>query len=382
MNRLQEIEARKAAIGALLESDAKDLKLDELDAELRALKEEAAEIRREQEEKERRQSMAAGIQAGVVTATTIETTETKGETAAAEQRGKVLKEGRSVTVASSSIVLPAHQAKDIKPTFGEVSSLLDRVNVMPLTGGESFTQPYLVGYGTGDHVTEGNDYATAEPTFGYAQISKAKVTAYAEDTEEVQKLPAANYDALVMRGIRIAARKKITREILVGTGATNRLTGIFDDGATAIDAATDLTRTEIDEDTLDQILYSFGGDEEVEDAAVLILNKIDLKAFAMLRTAEGRKIHEVRSNGNTGTIDGIPFIINSACKAISRSTDLAGSYCMAYGPLSNYTLAVFSDLDVQRSTDYRFKQGMIAHRGSIFVGGNVVSRNGFLRVKK
>lgn len=382
MNRLQEIEARKAAIRALLESDDKDVKLDELDAELRALDKEAVEIRREQEEKERRKTIAAGIQVGTVSAATIETTETKGETAAAEQRGKHLREGRAVTVASSNIVLPAHQARDIRPTFGEVSSLLDRVNIMPLPGGESFTQPYLIGYGTGDHTTEGNDYTTAEPSFGYAQISKSKVTAYAEDTEEVLKLPAAAYDALVMRGIRIATRKKITREILVGTGATNRLAGIFSAAASAIDAATDLTVTEITEDTLDEILYGFGGDEEVEDAAVLILNKLDLKAFAMLRDANGRKIHEIRNTGNTGTINGIPFIINSACKAISKPTDIAGSFCMAYGPLSNYMLAIFSDLDVQRSTDYRFKQGMVAHRGSIFVGGNVASRNGFLRVKK
>ena len=39
-------------------------------------------------------------------------------------------------------------------------------------------------------------------------------------------------------------------------------------------------------------------------------------------------------------------------------------------------------MDVQRSMDYKFKQGMIANKSSIFVGGNVVSANGFLRVKK
>ena len=45
-------------------------------------------------------------------------------------------------------------------------------------------------------------------------------------------------------------------------------------------------------------------------------------------------------------------------------------------------ISIFSDMDVQRSTDYLFKKGMIAHRGSIFIGGNVISKNGFLRVKK
>ena len=55
---------------------------------------------------------------------------------------------------------------------------------------------------------------------------------------------------------------------------------------------------------------------------------------------------------------------------------------MAYGNLKNYQLAVFSDIDVKRSDDYKFKEGMIAHKGVVFVGGNVVSYKGFVRVKK
>lgn len=301
---------------------------------------------------------------------------------ASEKRGVELKEMRSVTVASTGVIMPAHQATDIRPTFNEISSLIDNVAYKPLMGGESFQQPYITGYGIGDYKTEGQDYADAEPTFAYAQINKAKVTAYAEDSEELVKLPAANYDIEVQKGIRIAGRKKITREILVGTGATNHLTGIFSTAATAIDVATDINFVEIDEMTLDEIIFSYGGDEDVEDAAVLILNKKDLKAFAQLRTDDGKKIHTIVSKGNFGTIDGIPYIINSACKAISDVTTTTGQYCMAYGPLSNYLLTIFSDLDIQRSTDYKFKQGMIAHRGSIFVGGNVVSKNGFLRVKR
>jgi len=67
---------------------------------------------------------------------------------------------------------------------------------------------------------------------------------------------------------------------------------------------------------------------------------------------------------------------------LTDASTQADDYCMAYGPLSNYMLAIFSDLEIKRSEDYKFKQGMIAHRGSVFVGGNVVSKNGFLRIKK
>ena len=116
--------------------------------------------------------------------------------------------------------------------------------------------------------------------------------------------------------------------------------------------------------------------------AVLILNKADLKAFATCRLSDGKKAYTVVNHGNTGTIDGVPYIINSACKAVSNSTTTAGAYCMAYGPLSNYEMPVFSDIDIQHSNEYKFKQGQIAHRGDVFVGGNVAAHNGFLRVKK
>ncbi len=380
--RFAEISARKLEIRAMLEG-SEQVDMEKIEEELRSLETEEKQLRSRLEVMERLKAGQAPSETKIIeTAGAPPETREDKEKEIAEKRGQDLKENRTVTVGSSNILLPKHQASDIRPTFNEVSSLIDRVSTKPLIGGESYQQPYIDGYGTGDYTTEGADYASAEATFAYVDINKAKITAYAEDTEEVQKLPAAAYDAEVMKGIALAARKKISREILVGTGATNRLAGIFSAAATAIDAATDLALTEIDETTLDEIIYTFGGDENVEDAAVLILNKVDLKAFATLRDADGKKIYDVKSNGNTGTIDGIPFIINSACYAISAAATTTGQYCMAYGPLSNYLMTIFSDMDVQRSTDYLFKKGMIAHRGSIFIGGNVVSKNGFLRVKK
>lgn len=297
-----------------------------------------------------------------------------------ETRGKDLREKRSVTVASSSILLQKHQSSEIGGTFNEVSGLIDRVTQKPLLGGESYSKPYVKGYGEGGYTTEGGDPTTAETQFGYADINKTKITAYAEDTEELEKLPSANYAMEVEKGVKVSIRKKITKQILIGDGSTNNIMGIFN--TTTIDAGTDLAVTEIDNTTLDDIIFSYGGDEDVEDACVLILNKSDLKAFSQLRTTDGKKYHTIVAQGNVGTIDGIPYIINSACKAISAKDTLENNYCMAYGPLSNYELAIFSDMDIKKSTDYKFKEGMICHRGVCFCGGNVVAKDGFLRVKK
>ena len=181
--------------------------------------------------------------------------------------------------------------------------------------------------------------------------------------------------------IRTSMRMLIGKQILIGAGGTNQIVGIFSDKATAIDKATDLELAGITDTTLDEIVFSYGGSEEVEGGATLILNKMDLLAFAKVRV-DGKQFYKIMSNGNAGTINGVPFIINSACGAVSVTGTESGKYCMAYGNLKNYKLVEFSPTEVKRSTDFKFRQGMIAHRGVNMLGGNVVHKNGFIRVKK
>lgn len=312
----------------------------------------------------------------------------------ATKRGKALMAGNKVsrkfapknTISSTSTVFTQHTASDVKPTFNEVSSLVDRVKVVTLLGGESYKRGFVKGYGTGGYTAEGADYNTAEPTFGYAEMTKTKITAYCEEPEEIAKLAPADYDGVISGSTEIAVRKFLSKQILIGQGGAGKLYGIFynpkDSNDDIIDRNTDISISAIDKNTLDEIIYAYGGDEDVEDIATLILNKMDLKAFATLRLEDGKKAYTVVNHGNTGTIDGVPYIVNSACNAVSNSKTTAESYCMAYGPLSNYELPVFSDMDIQRSTEFKFKQGQIAHRADIFAGGNVAAYNGFLRVKK
>ena len=299
-----------------------------------------------------------------------------------EQRGKDLREGRSITVASSGIVLPNQASTNINQPFQQVSSLIDGVNVLPLQGGESYAQPYEKAVADATTVAEDGTPDDTDTTFDKANIAKAKLVAYSEITEEVMKLPSANYADVVLQNITVSLRKKIAKEIMVGTGATNHMVGIFSSLAEAIVPSTDISLAAIDNTTLNKIVFGYGGDEAVEGQSVLILNKKDLAAFAALRTTDGKPFHTIVTRGGYGTIDGYPFIINSACSALTDSATASAAYCMAYGNLKNYQLTIFSDIDVKRSTDYKFKEGMIANRGVVFAGGNVVSYNGFLRVKK
>ena len=298
-----------------------------------------------------------------------------------EKRGIDLKEKRTIIVSSQEVLLPNHVDSNLAPVpFAEVSTLVDKVKVVNLIGGETYTKSFVKSHGEAGLTEEGTPYSETEPEFGYCTITKVKVTAYTEITEELEKLPAIPYQTEVLKNINVSLRKKISEQILRGLGTSNTFTGIFSDKATALAESKPLEISEITDTTLDDIVFAYGGDEEVEGGAVIILNKNDLRAFAKLRTKEGRKVHTI--DYKASTIDGIPYIINSNCKAITDPNTKAGEYCIAYGALTNYEVPVFSPVEIAKSTDYKFKDGIICYKSSVFTGGNVVGFNGFLRIKK
>lgn len=359
------------------------------EADVTALEAEYRQLQADLQKAELRTKLAAEINGNTTAAAKAVDTvpaENRTEQTEAEKRGTALKEKRAVTISAGSIITPAHASATIAPSFNEVSSIVDLINTEYMNGGESYKKAYNKGYGTGGSTAEGAAYTEADPTTGYAEIVKTKVTAYSEISEEAVKLPAANYDANVVSGVKIAIRKKLAAQIMNGTGASGQFKGIFHNPTKTeeqvINPTTDLELAEIDNKTLDNIIYSWGGDEDVEGDAHLILNKADLKAFAMLRDKNDRKVYDIKKKGNTGTINEVPFIINSACGSLTATGTTAGTYCMAYGNLKNYTVAVFADLEVARSTDYKFKEGMIAHKANVMSGGSVASYNGFIRIKK
>lgn len=305
---------------------------------------------------------------------------------AVEKRAKALKNGDKATlehraVASTSTALGTVTSGDITPAFEQVGTLDKLVNEVHLegTGAESYKKPFAKAIGEGGVTAEGADYTTAEPTFDYASINKIKVTAYAEVNEEVEKLPAARYVAEIESAVVGALRKKIIGQIIAGSG-TDELVGIVNAPTSIITAAQRKTIAAIDENTLDNIIFKYGGDEDVEGDAYLVLNKLTLEEFAKVKGTDKRRAYDIVVRGNTGTINGIPFVCTSKLAAFGSVT--AGNPYLIYGKLKGYELAYFADIEVLKSTDFKFKQGVTAFKASVMVGGSPAMYNGFMTVQK
>lgn len=367
--RKKEIEDRLTEIRSMVEKEEDMKKLEEMEKETDKLQEERSMI-------EKKMSLTKMTEIPM-----ISTKNNAEQRDILEKRGKDLMENRTIKVSSDEVLLPEHVDSTLAPyPFKPVSELVDRVHTINLQGGETYTKSYVKSYGEAGTTEEGASYTETEPHYGYVTIPKVKVTAYTEITEELEKLPVINYQAEVIKNINISLRKKISQQIIKGDGTTNNFTGIFSDKADALKDQADLEISAIDENTLDDIVFAYGGDEAIENGACLIINKNDLRAFAKLRTKEGRKVHNIDYVNQT--IDGIPYVLNGNCSALSDPSTGTGTYCIAYGSLFNYEVPIFSNVEIGKSTDYKFKDGIICYKASVFTGGNVVGYKGFVRVKK
>ena len=297
-------------------------------------------------------------------------------------------EMRSITIGSGDLAKPTNVQGTINDKFNEVSSIIDAVTVTNAQGMGEYQVPFVVGYGTGGIKTEGQDYAESDPTFDYASIKPVKITIYSEVSEEVTKLTPVDYYAKVRQAAFIALRKKIAKLIPLGNPSATpaEITGISNAGAITASA---LTFSAIDEKTLRKIAMNYGGDENIVGNAVLQLNKADLIAFGDVRGSDKKAVYEITpdaSNPNAGIIkDGglaVRYIINSALPALSAAGTSADTLCMLYGVPSAYELGLFSPFEIKVSEDAAFKKGMLAVKGSVLIGGNVVAANGFVKVNK
>lgn len=399
MNIKELLEKRAALLAELQKPETTKERFDEVRAEVAKLNYTIEELRKDEAQKKAEEDAAkeaelrgARLPIGGGTLFDQNKLPTEEERKQAEEkiekRAATLKKGEAITfdsraaVASGSTALGTAVSASINPTFEQVGTLDQLVNNVHLegVGAESYKKPFVKTIGEGVITEEGKAPATtAEPTFGYADINKVKIVAYAEVNEEVEKLPAANYIAEVDAAVVGAWKKKVNAQIMNGSGS-GELVGIVNAPTSIIEAGQRKTIATIDENTLDEVVFEYGGDEEVEGDAMLILNKLTLKEFAKVKGSDKKRAYEIVVRGNTGTINGIPFVCTS--RLAPFATVEAGKPYMVYGKMKGYELAHFTALEVAKSTDYKFKEGVIAFKVTGFVGGSPAMWNGFASVQK
>lgn len=302
-------------------------------------------------------------------------------------------ETRSVLVSSGALATPT-EVGGISDPFSSVSSIVDMVRIEDMTGCGTYKEAYMKAWQEADAGTEGSAANNDDPDFGFVNIAPQLINVISYVSREIRKQTPLQYTAKVQEGAAIALKKKVANWIVNGSGVSE-IYGIANavdkDGDSMVQAFN--KSSAIDDKTLREIVFAYGGDDNLfgSNGIVLFLNKKDLIAFGDVRSETTlQAVYEIIPDGtnpNTGVIkDGglsVKYCINASCNAfVDTEATENGVATMIVGDPKNYKLGLFGDYEIQVSEDYKFAEGMLAVRGEVLVGGNVIKGNGFVVVKK
>ena len=318
--------------------------------------------------------------------------ETRAESLKKESRtAMTAEETRSMLISSGEIATPT-RVGGITDPLASVSSIVDMVEVEDMTGCGAYKEAYIKDWQTAAAGTEGQAANANDLNVGIVNIAPNIINVITYVSKEIRKQTPLQYLAKVQEGAVIALKRKIAGDMVGGNGTT-AIFGIYNavdkDSNAMIDT---IGVTAIDDKTLRNIVFAYGGNDNLfgGDGVVLYLNKKDLIAFGDVRsTTTMQAVYEIIPDGtnpNTGIIkDGglsVKYCINANCAALSDASTAANAKTMIVGDPKNYKLGLFGDYEVSVSEDYKFAEGLLAVRGEVTVGGNVIKGKGFVVVTK
>ena len=386
--RLQEIETRKLEIRKLLESDSKDINLDELEKELRALEAEKQEL-------ERRKAIAEGIQAGTTQARTISVIgqiEPRNQTveeilASPEYRSAYLKrlQGKELTEAekralttvqdstgsdSAGAAVPTQTLNKIIDKMRQTSALFPRINVSYVPGNLS-----IVVAGAKNAAAwkaEGTDGTPADDTVVSIQLTGYELIKLVEMSAAAEAMTIDAFEQYITSEIGRQMAIAVEYAILNGSGPgkpTGILTGITWDANNSHSYTTAAISYDALVDGLALLPTMY------HQNAVFVMNRKML--FSGIRKIkaqqDGQPIFTYNPQDRAAmTILGYPVILDDY---MPNDTILLGDFSYYY---MNFAKA--PTIDVSREAG--FKSGKVTYRGLAVADGKPALAEAFVKIYK
>lgn len=293
---------------------------------------------------------------------------------------------RSAVLSSSTGVVGPTGVGGINDPVGGPSALIDLLKITTLTGMAAYKVAVMTADSTSAAITEGTAPTESEPSFAEVTFTPASVGTLAYVSKLIRKLSPLDYEAKVNESARRSLRKKLTSAAVAAITASD----LNDSFALSAAAAATTGSVLFDQNLLSNIILAYGGDEGVDGAAVLFLNKKDLKAFASVRgTNEYLPVYSIipdAATPSTGVIkdnNGLScrYCICSDVTALSDlSLTTTAKKTMFYGNPQAAELVLWGGFDVEVSKDYKFAEGLLTVRGEVTADVDVTAKGGFVIV--
>lgn len=263
-----------------------------------------------------------------------------------------------------------------------VSDFLDLIKITDCTGMASYKVAYMTGDGVAAAGTYGQAPSASEPGFGSVELTPSLVNLISYVSREIRKQSPLQYEQKVNEATTRALRRYLSKMAVEKALASGLNTSFPLTAATGAAAFTP--------SLLSDIILAYGGDEGVDGAAVLVLNKADLKAFAAVRGKnEYLPVYSITPDTNNPSMGVIKdnnglscrYCLNKNVPALSTST-LSGSATktMLYGNPQCLEMGMWGGVEVNVNEGYKFGEGLLTVLGETTADAAVTVKNGFVVV--
>lgn len=263
-----------------------------------------------------------------------------------------------------------------------VSDFLDLIKITDCTGMASYKVAYMTADPTAAAGTDGSVPTESEPTFGSVELKPSLVSLISYISREIRKQSPLQYEQKVNESTTRALRRYLSKMAVDAALASNLNSTLTLSGASGAALFTP--------SLLSDIILAYGGEEGVDGAAALVLNKADLKAFAAVRGKnEYLPVYSITpdaSNPSMGIIkdnNGLScrYCLNKNVPALSTaSLSSTAKKTMFYGNPKCLEMAMWGGVEVNVNEGYKFGEGLLSIRGEATADADVTVKDGFVVV--
>lgn len=263
-----------------------------------------------------------------------------------------------------------------------VSDFLDLIKITDCTGMASYKVAYMTDDLTAAAGTEGNVPTETSAAFGSVELKPTLHTLITYISREIRKVSPLDYEAKVRESATRALRRVLSKKAVDNVLSSDLTTAMALVGTTGAELFTP--------NLLNNIILAYGGDEGVEGAATLVLNKADLKAFASVRgTNEYLPVYSIvpdPANPSGGVIkdnNGLScrYSLNNNVTALSTLTPTTtAKKTMFYGNPQCCEMGLWGGVEIDVNEGYKFGEGLLTIRGEVQADSKVTVPNGFVVV--
>lgn len=384
--RLQEIRERKTEIRGLLESDNKEIKLEELETEIRSLDD-------EQKGLEKRMAVAKGINAGTIEANPVKIPAAEPQKRSFEsmELGEVLKsneyrsaylktlqgkaisetEQRALTTitASSGAAVPTTTLNMIIDKLRQTSVLFTKVNASYIPGNLSLVVANAKNAAAWK--VEGNDGTPADDTVVSVNLAGFELIKLVEISAASDAMTIDAFETYIASEIGRQLAIALENAILNGTGSgqpTGILTGVTWD---ATNSTTFPKTAGLDYDSLVNARALLGTIYRAN--GLWVINSKTEAMMMKVKDTQGRPIFsQAPQDGFSGRILGNLYVVD----------DYVADDTIIFGCFDYYYMNFSKSPEIAADRSVSFKSGKITYRGLAVVDGKPALSEAFVKVTR